>query len=130
MIGASGSGKTTVLQVLERTSPPECKIVYFDSIGVPTLEEMKASYGSPEEWQRIKTSEWTKKIKESFLSEFNVIIDVQTRPEFIEKACLENNIASYKVVLFDCSDVERARRLFARRQPELVNNEMSIGPHT
>jgi dephospho-CoA kinase len=123
IIGASGSGKTTVIKALEKTSPPDFKIFYFDSIGVPSLEEMNAKYNSPEEWQRIKTFEWVKKIKELFVSEINVILDGQIRPEFIEKACVESKSA-YETVLFDCTDKVRANRLIARGHPEMANEQM------
>jgi ABC-type lipoprotein export system ATPase subunit len=51
IIGASGSGKTTIVKTLENNYPNTYKIVYFDSIGVPSVTEMKAKYNGPEEWQ-------------------------------------------------------------------------------
>ncbi len=42
VIGASGSGKTTVINALDKAGLSEFKTVYFDSIGVPTLEEIIA----------------------------------------------------------------------------------------
>jgi dephospho-CoA kinase len=114
VIGASGSGKTTVINALDKAGLSEFKTVYFDSIGVPTLEEMIAKYNGPEEWQRIKTAEWVKTIKETLISDTHVILDGQTRPIFIEEACIENEIIAYEAILFDCSDEERTKRLAAR----------------
>ncbi|MBA3815533.1 MAG: AAA family ATPase [Parachlamydiaceae bacterium] len=124
VIGASGSGKTTIVKALEKKCPTGFKAVYFDSIGIPTLEEMNTKYNGPEEWQRIKTIEWVKTIKETLLCDANVILDGQTRPLFIEEACLENNITVDETILFDCSDEERAKRLIARGHSELANAQM------
>lgn len=124
VIGASGSGKTTVINALDKAGLSEFKTVYFDSIGVPTLEEMSAKYNGPEEWQRIKTAEWVKTIKETLISDTHVILDGQTRPIFIEEACIENGIIAYEAILFDCSDEERTKRLVARGHSELANEQM------
>lgn len=124
VIGASGSGKTTVVRTLERANFNGFKMVYFDSIGVPSHSEMLENYGTGEEWQRVATKVWVKTIKEKYLSQANVILDGQTRPQFIEEACHENNITNYDIILFDCSDEERTKRLFKRDQPELANQQM------
>jgi dephospho-CoA kinase len=124
IIGASGSGKTTVTAALDAAYPSIFKVIYFDSSGVPSVEEMRRKYNGPEEWQKINTFRWVKFIKERFLTQTNVILDGQIKPEFIEKACLENNISTYEVILFDCTDEERKKRLIARGDPELVNEQM------
>lgn len=79
VIGASGSGKTTTLKQFERAIPEICILLHFDSIGIPPFEEMQKEYGSIEEWQRIKTADWVKKIAEEKLSSSNVIFDAQIR---------------------------------------------------
>lgn len=124
IIGASGAGKTTAVKALEKVNLSNYQMLYFDSIGVPSLTEMNAKYNSPEEWQRIKTAEWVKTIKETFLSKTHVILDGQTRPKFIEDACNENEISAYEVILLDCSDEERTKRLIERGQSELANQDM------
>ncbi|MBA3239479.1 MAG: hypothetical protein H0T62_14210 [Parachlamydiaceae bacterium] len=68
VIGASGSGKTTVIEALDKAGLPNFKTVYFDSIGAPSLEEMNAKYNGPEEWQRVKTAEWVKIIRKHLRS--------------------------------------------------------------
>lgn len=123
VIGASGSGKTTVVKALEK-SITNCKMFYFDSIGVPSYEEMLKNYTNPEEWQKIKTCEWVKTIKEQVLSTTHAILDGQTRPQFIEEACISKGIVNYEIILFDCSDGERTKRLIKRGQPELANQQM------
>ena len=124
LIGASGSGKTTATKELERRGLANFKILYFDSIGVPSIEEMEVKHGGPEEWQKIKTIEWVKVIKRDFLSDTHVLFDGQTRPSFIEKACHNNGIKEFEVILFDCSDEERKRRLVARGQANLADENM------
>lgn len=57
--GASGAGKTTVLKALEQElSSPLISLNFFDSIGVPPLEEMCRIYGSGEKWQELSTHKW------------------------------------------------------------------------
>lgn len=124
IIGASGSGKTTIVKEIERMMLPNFKTIYFDTIGVPSVEEMIQNYGGPEEWQKVKTIEWIKQIKHKFLASTNIVFDGQTRPSFIEEGCLSIGIINYKVILLDCSDEERKRRLFARGQEELADDNM------
>lgn len=123
VIGASGSGKTTIIKYLEKLMP-EYQMFYFDSIGVPSYEEMVEKYRSAEEWQRTKTFEWVKKIKEQTLITRPAILDGQIRPQFIKEACTHNQILNYGIILIDCSDEERIKRLTIRGQPELANQQM------
>lgn len=123
VIGASGSGKTTVLKSVEKNIPECCTLIHFDSIVVPSFEEMKKEYGSIEEWQRIKTIDWVKKIAQEQLSISNVIFDAQIRPSFIKEACHLCDV-DYEVILFDCDDTERVKRLMNRGQPELADENM------
>ena len=123
IIGASGSGKTTTLKQFEKVLPKHCILIHFDSIGVPPFEEMEKEYGSIEEWQRIKTIDWVKKISEENLSSSNVIFDAQIRPSFIKEACDLYGV-SYEILLFDCSDTERKKRLISRSHPELADENM------
>lgn len=125
LIGSSGSGKTTAAKSVEEMSLPGLAVCYSDSIKVPSTEEMIKEFGSQEEWQRQNTNTWVKKIKDTYLDNSNVIFDVQSRPSFIDEACANNGVTSYKIILFDCSDEERRRRLVGgRNQPELANEQM------
>jgi dephospho-CoA kinase len=85
---------------------------------------MTEHYGGPEEWQKFKTTEWISQIRDQFLSSTNILFDGQTRPTFIEESCISENITSYKIILLDCSDEERKRRLFIRGQKELADENM------
>jgi len=59
--GASGVGKTTTVRMLEKEYSEKFTFYYFDSVGVPSNEEMIRVYGSGENWQRITTEKWVKK---------------------------------------------------------------------
>lgn len=124
LIGASGAGKTTAAKELEKIRS-DIRFCYYDSIGVPTKEEMIKEYGSIENWQKVKTIKWLKDIKEKYLSDNPVLLDGQTRPEFIQIACAESAIQNYQVILFDCTDDIRTARLVARGQSELANKDMT-----
>lgn len=123
IIGASGSGKTTAVKLLQKTYPHKFNYFYFDTIGVPTPEEMIRDHGSGENWQRVATKLWAKKIKDS-LELMPSILDGQTRPSFIEEACQENSISLFEIILFDCTDDVRKQRLTQRGQPELAGENM------
>lgn len=85
---------------------------------------MITKYGSGENWQKEITSFWIKEIKAKYLDKQSTILDGQMRLSFIVDACKENNLTNYEIILFDCSDEERSKRLIAREHPELVNPDM------
>jgi hypothetical protein len=63
--GASGAGKTTLVRALEARRPPGVGCYYFDSIGVPTREQMTAQFGSPGGWQEAMTHQWIDRLQEN-----------------------------------------------------------------
>lgn len=125
LIGSSGAGKTTVAELIKEKNLPNFIVCRSDSVKVPSSKEMIKNYGSTEEWQKFNTIQWVKEIKEKYLENNNVLLDIQSRPSFIDEACKNNNIELYKTILFDCSDEERKRRLIKERnQPHLANDQM------
>lgn len=122
--GASGSGKTTVLKAFAKRNNVEYKILYFDSIGVPTNNEMIARYGSTDNWQKAMTENWVAKIKSDSTAEEKIILDGQMKLSFIVDACDKYDITNYRIILFDCNDKVRSARLVGRGQPELANEQM------
>ncbi len=124
VIGALGAGKTTTLKNLEKTNPEDFHYCYFDSVGVPSNEEMIKKFGSGENWQKETTKYWVEKIINESLDTKSAILDGQISPSFIEEACKENSIDNYEVVLFDCSDEIRKQRLIDRGHAELANDQM------
>ena len=122
--GASGVGKTTAVKNVRKNNPEGIEFLFFDKIGVPSTEEMNEKFGGPEEWQRQATQTWIKKIKDEVLKSKDAVLDGQIRPGFIDEACKKENITNYEVILFDCSDGERTKRLIDRGQGNLANEGM------
>lgn len=121
VIGASGSGKTTAVRELERSS--RAQMFYFDSIGVPSEQERAEKWSSGGGWQRAMTIEWVRRIHPE-LAKAPAVLDCQTRPSFIAEACELAGVKAYRVVLVTCSDDVRRARLLTRAQPELANDQM------
>src|SRR5216683_2228979 len=120
--GASGSGKTTALKQAEQATDNSFTFFYFDSVGVPTPEEMEKHHGSGEEWQRQTTVYWTQRMMEAADNSLP-ILDGQMRLAFIDEACVSNNVSEYSIILVDCSDEVRRSRLIGRGHEELANKQ-------
>ena len=86
LTGASGAGKTTLVEQLKNELSNSAILLHFDSIGVPTEEEMIKEYGSPSEWQRAMTNLWVDKIIHENSSKELVILEGQVNLEFIKSA--------------------------------------------
>ena len=126
LTGASASGKKTISKKIAAKAAPNINCLYFDSIGVPSPEQILAEFGSGENWQRAKTFEWIKRIQEEFLSKGKLVLfDGQMRISFVSEACAAAGITNYKTILVDCDDGSRESRLrINRRQPELADARM------
>src|SRR5690349_18708985 len=80
--GASGAGKTTlVAQLKEKYGHMPWSFFHFDSIGVPSLEEMTKEFGSPTGWQKAKAYEWIDKSVHD--SGEKIFLEGQVNLEFI-----------------------------------------------
>lgn len=123
VIGASGAGKTTAVRALERRALPAVSCFYFDSIGVPSPEEMERGWGSGERWQEDATRQWIERLATDAGPAAVRVLDGQTRPAFIRTHAASVG-AVYRVVLFDCRAAVRANRLHAARKPELATERM------
>jgi hypothetical protein len=125
LTGASGSGKTSIADAIRTTRPDLAHVVHFDQIGVPSADAMVAGWGSGEAWQRAMTIEWMARIAALSGQKRPVLFEGQTRLTFLREGMLAAGIVDFHVILVDCDDVTRARRLVANRmQPELANQEM------
>jgi shikimate kinase len=125
LTGASGSGKTAIAKTVQSCCR-NTDVLFFDSIGIPSLDRMIAECGSPEEWQRAKTTEWIARIA-GLPKRRNVLFEGQTRISFLLEAVSAAGIRDYRIILVDCDDAIRRRRLNADRgQPELANPKMMI----
>ena len=124
ILGASGSGKTTLIKNIEIEKPDKYYFCYFDKPGAPSSEEVKEKYGGWEQWAIDRTNSWVKLAKENYLETRITLFDVHTHPINIENACKEFGITDYAVILLDCSDDERKKRLTERGQPHLINDSL------
>jgi len=124
--GSSGAGKTAALQcVKEKLSGRPVSILHFDSMGIPSREEMIRQAGSLERWQEMATHSWVERIQQEFKSEDLVILEGQANPDFFTAGCARHGLKGFALVLLDCDwETRSARLIHARNQPELANPEM------
>jgi 2-phosphoglycerate kinase len=123
LVGASGVGKTTVAQVLGERAPWKGNTHYFDTIGIPSADEMESEFGGGEEWQRWATRQWVSRLAGSEAS--LQLIEGQTRPSFINEAVEDYPDLEVHVVLLDCTpEVRRDRLTRLRQRPELATPDM------
>lgn len=85
--GASGAGKSYLAQALEKALDPKfMSIAYFDSIGVPSVEDMIKEYGSCEKWQEAMTHKWVQQLTQTQDKQM-IILEGQFNPQFAVDAC-------------------------------------------
>jgi energy-coupling factor transporter ATP-binding protein EcfA2 len=128
LTGASGSGKTTLARAIQQSRPPQCEVVFFDSVGVPSRAEMRA-FGDGHQpggaWQRATTIQWMERISPMLRAGTSVLFEGQMRIAFIYEALSLAGIEAAHIVLVDCDDTTRRARLHLdRNQPELADSDM------
>jgi dephospho-CoA kinase len=125
LTGASGSGKTAIAKAIKTRYPDLAKVFCFDEIGVPSLEEITAGWGSGEAWQRAMTVDWMVRIAAADSQDRPVLFEGQMRLVFVQEGLRAAGIADARVILVDCDDATRAQRLTTLRDsPELANPTM------
>jgi energy-coupling factor transporter ATP-binding protein EcfA2 len=125
LTGASGSGKTTIAEAVAARYGEQVEVYHFDSIGVPPPEEMIANYGSGEAWQRAMTYEWMARVAATPLMGRRILLEGQTRLSFVIEATTAVGISDYVLILADCDDATRTKRLLSdRRQRNLATPTM------
>ena len=123
--GSSGAGKTAVMEYLADTlAEGEVSILHFDSIEIPSPEEMIRQAGSMERWQEMATYAWLEKIQGEFKVEDRVILEGQVNLDFVTVGCVRHGLPEYALVLLDCAWETRVARLRERNQAELANPDM------
>lgn len=125
--GASGVGKTSIVENLKAHyhSSNDYAFLHFDSIGIPSPEEMIKQAGSGEKWQELTTYRWLEKITVEYQDKKIVVIEGQVNLDFIEAACHKFEIVRYFIVLIDCDwRTMQERLVYNRQQPDLVNQDM------
>ena len=123
IIGASATGKSFLSQAYHQkySSIPYYQ---FDTIGVPSYEDMIKEYGSGEEWQLQKTIEWMNRIVSENKSAEWVLFEGQTRPQFVNEAYEIANLKESFIVCLWCDAQTMQKRLQQRKQPELFSDDM------
>jgi chloramphenicol 3-O-phosphotransferase len=125
LTGASGSGKTTIADAIKAGRPDLAEVLHFDAIGVPSSEAMIDGWGSPEVWQRATTLEWMTRIAAMTPRKRAVLFEGQMRLAFLREGLAASGVTDFHIVLVDCDDATRARRLATSRgQPALANPQM------
>jgi hypothetical protein len=126
LTGASGSGKTAIAEAIRAGRPDLADVLHFDSIGVPSPEE-RLAWGPDGAWQRAMTLNWMDRIAAMRGWHRPVLFEGQMRLAFVREGLLAVGIADARVILVDCDDATRTRRLVTNRaQPELANPDMMI----
>ncbi|MBY5572246.1 AAA family ATPase [Rhizobium leguminosarum] len=125
LTGASGAGKTTIAEAIQRLHGQEIDVFYKDRIGVPPVEEMIKQFGSVEGWQRAATFEWMARLSPLVAQGRSVLFEGQSRFAFLVEAAERAGIMPYACILIYCDDETRTRRLsIDRGQPDLASADM------
>ena len=125
--GASGVGKTTLVDNLKEKYKDNTHYAFehFDSIGVPSAEEMDEKFGSGEAWQEAMMHQWVERLIRDYHNKEVVVFEGQVNIAFIRNACQKNNVTNYTIILIDVNEEDMISRLIHdRKQPELVTDNM------
>jgi chloramphenicol 3-O-phosphotransferase len=126
LTGASGSGKTAIAEAIRTGRPDLAEVLHFDSIGVPS-PEARLAWGADGAWQRAMTLDWMARIAAMRGGHRQVLFEGQMRLAFVREGVLAAGIADARLILVDCADAIRTRRLVTnRRQPELASPTMMM----
>jgi hypothetical protein len=126
LTGASGSGKTTIANRIALRSARDIEVHSFDSAGVPPYAQMIAEHGSAERWQRMTTFQWFARLAALREKQSRILFEGQMRPSVVAEAAKAQGIDEYSLILLDCDEATRSRRLrLGRGQPDLDNPTMA-----
>ena len=121
--GASGAGKTAVAHRL-RELVPTLPALCFDSLGVPSDDEMTIGWDDGRAWQKAMTWHWVQTAKQVYRTRPLVLLEGSFDPQYAVAACHANRIA-LRVVALDVDPVTRQKRLAGRGQPQLATDDMT-----
>jgi ABC-type phosphate/phosphonate transport system ATPase subunit len=110
LIGASGSGKTTIARTIAQRFASDLEVFDFDRIGMPSAERMHVKHGSAEGCQRAKTIEWMATLGPS--ANLDADYYSRVRPTFpFSQREPRLPVAVLSAHPVDCDDETRSRRL-------------------
>ncbi|HEX6748167.1 MAG TPA: hypothetical protein VF092_12805 [Longimicrobium sp.] len=125
LTGASGAGKTTLVHALDALRLPGVGCYFFDSIGVPSPEEMVRRFGSGDGWQSAMTAEWIARLLRNDDGVRVAVLDGQVRASMARDHLVRLGARRWQIALADCGHAERNARLHGPRcQPELATRDM------
>jgi hypothetical protein len=123
--GASGVGKTAAVGRLRTFIEPRLlPTLGFDSLGVPSDEEMDAGWDSGRAWQKAMTWYWVVTAKQVYRTRPLVILEGSFDPQYAIAACHANRVP-LRVVVLDVDPTTSRQRLAQRAQPELATDDMT-----
>jgi len=109
--GASGVGKTTLVDAIQSRALAGVRCYHFDSVGVPSVGRMLAEFGSPQAWQVAMTHRWIATLAANADQVRLAILEGQVRPDVVREAFVSSGIERGGIVLVDCAPEVRAARL-------------------
>ena len=122
LTGASGVGKTSIVNNMKFYNG-YFTCLHFDSIEIPTIEVMNSNFDGPENWQKMMTEDWVRKLVLDYSGK--ILFEGQVNIDFIISGFKKINYKHYKIFLVDCSVATMLERLITKRkQPELANKNM------
>src|SRR3569623_61845 len=110
--GASGAGKTAVLQRL-RELVPALPALSFDSLGVPSDDEMILGWDDGRAWQKAMTCHWVQTAKQVYRTRPLVLLEGSFDPQYAVAACHATRMP-LRVVVLDVAAATRRSRLCDR----------------
>jgi len=124
--GASGAGKTAAAAaVREHIEARLLPILEFDSLGVPSPEEMQLGWETPRGWQKAMTWFWVRTAKTVHRTRPLVLLEGQFDPQYAVAACAANGLPRPQIAVLH-ADAETLRaRVTARGQPELAGDDQA-----
>lgn len=121
--GASGAGKTALADRL-RALVPTLPALGFDSLGVPSDEEMTLGWDDGRAWQKAMTWHWVQTAKSVYRTRPLVLLEGSFDPQYAVAACHANRVP-LRVVVLDVDPATRQSRLARRGQPTLATPDMA-----
>jgi hypothetical protein len=123
--GASGVGKTTLVDALDAVRLRGVGCYHFDVLGVPAPEEMARHFGGGLQWREWAMREWAARLARNEDRVAVAVLDAQVPPTLAQAALRAAGVRRAQVVLVDCGHAARNARLRGPRgQPDLACGEM------
>ena len=123
--GASGAGKTTLVRLLAGSRLSGVGCYEFDSIGIPSADEIAARFTDGAGFQAWALDAWMARLARNDDAVRVAVLDAQVRPRAARDALARHGVVRGGVLLVDCAFDERNARLRGPRgQPELATAQM------